>query len=37
MNTDSREFMAAVYTIIAFHVIIGLFILIRRRKKKRKK
>jgi hypothetical protein len=35
MNTGSKEFMAAVYTIIAFHVIIGLIILYRRTRKKK--
>lgn len=37
MNTDSKEFMAAVYTIIAFHVIIGVIILVRKMRKKKKK
>lgn len=35
MNTGSKEFMAALYTIIAFHVIIGLIILYRKMKKKK--
>ncbi len=35
MNTDSREFMAAVYTIIAFHVIVGVVLLIRKMRKKK--
>ncbi len=35
MNTDSREFMAAVYTIIAFHVIFGIVLLIRKMRKKK--
>ncbi len=37
MNTDSKEFMAALYTIIAIHVIIGLIILVRKMRKKKKK
>lgn len=35
MNTDSREFMAAVYTIIAFHIIVGVVLLIRKMRKKK--
>ena len=37
MNTDSREFMYALYTVIAFHVIIGIIILVRKMRKKKKK
>ncbi len=35
MNTDSKEFMAAVYTIIAFHVIVAVVLLIRKMRKKK--
>lgn len=36
MNTDSKEFMAAVYTIIAFHLIVVAIVLFKRIKKKKK-
>ncbi len=37
MNTNSTEFMYALYTVIAFHVIIGVIILVRKMRKKKKK
>lgn len=35
MNTDSREFWYALYTVIVIHVIIGTIILYRRYRKKK--